>query len=95
MSLEKEFDVNNTGIKAKYARIKTVNFDADRGGEDQAHRGFISIELFIDKKSREAGLNPISSINVGLGDNDFCNALRGLVYKKLKTLPEFSGAIDV
>lgn len=74
------------GISGNYIRIDRINGDKETV--------IFEVFLYVDQAARDSGKDPlmhIGTFGTSMPNTDFMPAL----YNHLKTLPEFSGAIDV
>lgn len=86
--------VCDSGTTGEYWRVMTANMR----WYDTA--SICVVALYVDQASRIAGKAPLlmKSYDFSGADFPFENVsadVRSLIYDKLKTLPEFSGAMDV
>lgn len=100
MALQLSFE-NNQGVTGNYWRIRNLKFDYYHP------EIFADVELFVDAAAKASGKQPIEVRKYQWIDADFTgwfdSATLDVVnqnpqeraYVKLKTLPEFSGAVDV
>ena len=95
MAIEKTQE-QTSGVSGNYWRVARVIVEAGDGG------CLCHLELYKDSTARSEGKAPILVKKIWLEDGcnivDFVNAgdtPAKLVYDKLKTLAEFSGASDV
>ncbi len=89
-----------TGITANYWKVREINFDCIK------KRGIIIAELYVSEELRLAGKNSVTRkmFNVKSVDGSWpfdianlqgSNSYLEFAYNYLKTLPEFSGAVDL
>jgi len=100
MALELSYE-NAQGVTGNYWKIKSLRFDYSHP------EVFLDVELFVSAAARSAGKQPVEVRKYQWIDTDFTgwfdSATLDVVnqnpqeraYVKLKTLPEFSGAVDV
>ena len=91
MALQKEFEINNTGISANYIRIESVTVVQG----DPTSTINISCGLYSSKEARDLGKNPISSITLAIANQASVDALLDISYEELKRQVDLQGAIDV
>jgi hypothetical protein len=93
MALEVEIEIRNTGIMASYLRIDNVTYLND-GKEIN-----VTIGVYKDKLSRDAGKAPIDSIQIKFEDalnvELVGSNLVEMIYNKIKSLDSFKDALDV
>lgn len=87
MALKKEFEINGSGITGDYLKVNLIKSTADRGL-------VVVLDIYASKELRDEGKNPISNATVSISKEE-TDDLKTLIYNKIKSLPEFEGAIDV
>ena len=91
MALVKTFEVRDSGINAEYVKISNINLV--KSGDVITLN--ITCEVFKDQAARDAGKNPISVLSYNTQDPAILDSISTEVYNLLKTLPDFTGAVDV
>lgn len=98
MALQINMTETNVGLEAPqaYARIMSLNFNATDG------KVSVHVDIYASEAARQAGKIPIGgAVYSGTVGIDFPSldesipGIRAAVYTWLKTLPAFSGAVDV
>jgi hypothetical protein len=77
------------GITATNAYVKITNFF---GTKDQIQ---VTVAIYFSKETRESGHAPIQEVNYWLPIDVVSGNLLPAIYLALKSLPEYSLAIDV
>lgn len=95
MALQKSIEYKGTGINIEYHKVVNPKIDAlTKGGSGR-------VDIYKDAAARLANKNPVSNKQYTIPANTFSTLdletqdARDLIYIYLKTLPEFSGAVDV
>lgn len=95
MALLKSIEYKGTGIMMEYHKVVDPKIDAITKG------GSVRVDIYKDAATRLANKNPVSNKQYTIPANTFSTLdletqdARDLVYVYLKTLPEFTGALDV
>lgn len=89
MALQKEFEVNNSGITADYLKVSQVAIDAS------GNNILVQVDMYKDAAARQAGKAPISHININLALDAITTNFVELVYEEIKKLEQLQGALDV
>lgn len=102
MALQIRF-LSDFGIELSeaYARIESITIEQPRSGD-----AFLTVrvQVFAEPTAKEAGRQPVANINIDATDKLYTAFIHecvngahpvNVVYNYLKTLPIFSGAIDV
>lgn len=92
MALEKEIEINETGILVKYIKLQSIRLIRE---DNQDTKLLIECSLFKDKKARDSGKRPISNLNYTLDNPELVNTIVSQLYGELKKTNELSDAIDV
>jgi adenine-specific DNA methylase len=97
MALQKDFEYKNTGVIANYTNMKKkdVRIDTTDGS------GMVLVRTYLNNAARQANKNELINKQYALPVGTFSTLNlattdpRDAVYIYLKTLPEFTGAIDL
>ena len=97
MALQKSIELNGTGIMIEYHKVcpATIVIDPNTKG------GRAKVNIYKDAAARTANKNPVTNKMYSIPANTFSTLnlsttdSRSLVYAYLKTLPEYTGAVDV
>lgn len=95
MALQKSIEYKGTGIMIEYHKTVNPKIDAITKG------GSVRVDIYKDTAARTANKNPVSNKQYIIPASTFSTLdletqdARDLIYTYLKTLPEFTGAIDV
>ena len=97
MAIVKEVVIADTGVTASYFRVKELHINF---GADFTICG-VDVEIYLNESNRRAGYKPSASQLINFDPTaitaemtDYSNFHR-MGYLILKSLPEFSGAVDL
>lgn len=95
MALLKSIEYKGTGIMIEYHKVVDPKIDAITKG------GRVRVDIYKDAAARTANKNPVSNKQYTIPANTFSTLdletqdARDLIYTYLKTLPEYTGSVDI
>jgi len=88
MAIRIPYTLTSTGLSLPDAYVRITGYHGDK------QQVVYSAEIFTDKASRQAGKDPLASKQYRAQLSDLTGAWFPSLYTNIKSLPEFTGAVD-